>query len=184
MTRTTSISRGQGMRRSAGTLLALVLLFAACASPPPPESEALPRHPFPGWVDALEVGQTERAAVRERFGDPAEIAVGGPGAITWRYAYSEIHWAPSDPDRPEIAADGTPLPRTPGTWDRVKSGASAAGRFFDEVFVYPAPRTPQPAARSMPATVHHLELAFDGEGRLLRYRYTPQSEQVVVRLER
>ena len=40
MTRTTSISRGQGMRRSAGTLLALVLLFAACASPPPPRESA------------------------------------------------------------------------------------------------------------------------------------------------
>ena len=164
----------------------LLLAFAGCmaATPPPDQDVALPRHPFPHWVGELEAGETEIDRVRARFGDPAEIEVLGPGTIRWRYAYSEVHWSSDDPDRPEIAEDGTLRPRVPGRWDRVKAGARATGRFIDRTFVYPAPRVRQPAARSLPATVHHLELAFDTDGKLLRYRYAPQSEQVIVRVHR
>ncbi len=108
--RETSLPRRRGSRAARALALrcalGLVLALAGCAGTPPPEEAeaARPRHPFPRWVAALETGRTERASVLEVFGEPEEIEAQGQGAQTWRYAYPEILWAPSDPDRPVATA--------------------------------------------------------------------------------
>ncbi len=160
-------------------LVSLVLSFGCATAQTNPE-EPLPRHPFPRWVSHLEPERTDIDEVLLVFGDPVEIEVPRRGETRWRYALREIHWAPNDPDRPAIAADGTRTPRTPTTWDRVGDGFASAGSFVKALLVYPAPRASRPKARSMPATIHALELSFADDGTLRRYRYAPRNEHVLV----
>ena len=50
----------------------MVLALAGCATRPG-GVEPLPWHPFPRWVGELEVGKSDAASVRERFGEPDAI---------------------------------------------------------------------------------------------------------------
>ena len=181
---TDSIGRRRRTWASVAAGTWLVLFAAGCASVEPPMEGPLPRHPFPRWVSHLESGSTDVEEVRLVFGEPAEIEEHRRGVILWRYAFEEVHWSANDPDRPEIAADGTRTPRTRTRWTRARDDVMAFGRFLDRLLYYPASRPTRPSARTMPATVHALELSFRDDGTLERYRYAPRSELVVVRPDR
>src|SRR5690606_16945105 len=88
-TRRTSMRRA----RAAAPLAAIsaLVLTAACA-PRPGEPEPLPRHPFPRWVDTLEVGESDVEQVRARFGAPDAIEQSALGGTIYRYRLAEIHW--------------------------------------------------------------------------------------------
>lgn len=118
------------------------------------------------------------AEVTGLFGDPASVEQRVRGGLIWRYAYAEVHWAVDDPDRPAVAADGTPA-EAEETWvDVAAEGLASTGRFLDGLLFYP-PRQPRgPRMRTMNATIHDLELRFTTEGVLEHYRYVPRNGQV------
>ena len=171
------------MRSIRIVLLTCLAFGVGCATSPTTTTEPLPRHPFPRWVSHLETERTDIEEVRPVFGEPIEIEE-RRGETRWRYALREIHWAPDDPDRPEVAADGTRRPRTPTTWEQVEDGFEAAGSAIGKLIFYPATRPSRPRTRSMPATIHELELRFREDGTLRRYRYAPREERVQFRPER
>ncbi|MBB83065.1 MAG: hypothetical protein CL931_04560 [Deltaproteobacteria bacterium] len=163
-----------------------VLLFmgaVGCATGGTNAAETVPAHPFPRWVSYLETGVTPIAEVAAVFGDPAEIEEAVRGGLRWRYAYAEIHWAPDDPDRPAVTADGRPVEAEPTWVDQAAKGLAKTGRFLEGLVVYP-PRQPKgPRMRTMDATVHDLELRFDVEGVLAHYRYAPRQDRVRIRVD-
>ena len=164
-------------------LLAAVALSVGCATTGSDEAGEVPAHPFPRWVSHLETGVTEIGAVAAIFGDPREIEQSVRGGLRWRYAYAEVHWAPDDPNRPAVAADGLPI-EAEETWvDRTAEGFAATGRFLDGLLFYP-PRQPRgPRTRTMDATIHELELRFTVEGVLEDYRYTPRRDRIRVPID-
>ncbi|GEM_PF-5329559 len=173
------------IRRGAlvGACLAFVLL--GCATKPPVQAEAVPAHPFPRWVSHLETGVTEISEIQAVFGAPIEIEQHRGGGLAWRYAYSEVHWAANDPDRPQVAADGRPVEAPPLTiQERVLDGLKATGEFLDQLLYYPPRQPAGPKMRTMPVTRHRLELVFDGEGVLERFLYSPQPDRARVAIGR
>lgn len=173
--------RGRGPRGGGGVLLLALLALAGACAKSPDASQPLPRHPFPRWVSELATDQTSLQEVHLLFGEPKEIEQTRSGKMIWRYAYSEIHFAPSDPDRPRVAADGTRHPRRESVFTRASGALLDFGRFFDRLVSYPPTQPRRPAARRLPATVHDLELVFSPEGRVERYRYAPRAAFVQVR---
>ena len=171
-------ARRLGARLAFATGVALAL---GCAASEPRDEAPLPRHPFPTWVSHLETERTDIEEVRLVFGEPAEIEERRRGETRWRYAFREIHWAANDPDRPEVAADGTRVPRERSDWDRFRDGAADFGDFLDRLLFYPASRPERPERRTLPATIHELELVFEQDGTLRRYRYAPRQALVSVR---
>lgn len=160
------------------TFGSLVVSGSGCATSKGGEPEAVPAHPFPRWVARLESGVTGVDDVTALFGDPASIEQRVRGGLTWRYAYAEVHWAVDDPDRPAVAADGTPA-EAEETWvDVAAEGLVSTGRFLDGLLFYP-PRQPRgPRMRTMNATIHDLELRFTTEDVLEHYRYVPRNGRV------
>ena len=152
---------------------ALAVFAAGCASEPK-ELEPLPRHPFARWVSELDVGTSDIESVTGRFGQPDEIEQSVRGGLVYRYRFAEVRWPDDDPDRPVVGADGT-LERRPETnLQKVGNPITAFGRWLDWLMFYP-PKQPRPARqRWLPATVHDLELQFDLEGKLARFRYAPE----------
>ncbi len=166
-----------GRSRVARTLVALgaLMMFAAgCASDPKP-LEPLPRHPFPQWVSELEVGKSDLESVTHRFGEPDGIEQSVRGGLIYRYHFAEVRWPDDDPDRPVVGANGV-LERRPDTkLQKMGNPITAFGRWLDWLMFYP-PKQPRPARqRWLPATVHDLELQFDLEGKLARFRYAPEA---------
>lgn len=163
-------------------LLALfVLLVSTGCATRPGDVEPLPRHPFPSWVSALEVGRSDAASVRERFGEPDSIEQSVRGGLVYRYRFAETHWPDDDPDRPVVGADGK-LWRRPNTKaEDVGAEVAAVGDWLDWLMFYP-PKQPRPATRRwLPATIHDLELGFDLEGKLARFRYRPEEGRAPIR---
>lgn len=166
------IRRPSGARRliSIGTLL----FFAVACAPRPGELEPLPRHPFPRWVSALEVGASDVESVTGRFGAPDEVEQSVHGGLIFRYRFAEVRWPDDDPDRPVVGAKGTLRPRPNTALEDVGDSISEFGGWLDWLMFYP-PKQPRPARkRWLPATVHDLELQFDLAGKLARFRYAPQ----------
>ncbi len=163
-------------------LVATISIAAAlgCATSREAASD-VPRHPFPRWVSHLESGRTPIEEVLGVFGQPAEIEEPRAGTVIWRYAYAEIHWSPGDPRRPEVAADGTPIPEEPPFSARALDAAKKTGRFLDALLFYPPTQPERVRRERLPATVHRLEVAFDAEGTLTRFHYAPRDEYVGVR---
>lgn len=162
------------------TLFALVVALAGCA-PLPAHQEPLPKHPFPRWVAKLEVGKSDTKSVRRRFGDPDAIEMQPTGAIVFRYRYPEYVWPDADPDRPVVGADGrvvsAPRPKSQDVRDSV-----AYTRSWIERLLFFPPEQPRPVRRrSLPATLHDLELEFDAKGRLVHYRYETTEGHALVR---
>lgn len=151
----------------------LTIWVAGCASEPKP-LEPLPTHPFPQWVSELEVGKSDIASVTRRFGEPDDSEQSVRGGMIYRYRYAEVRWPDDDPDRPVVGASGK-LERRPETrLQKVGNPITAFGRWLDWLMFYP-PKQPRPERqRWLPATVHDLELQFDLEGKLSRYRYAPE----------
>ena len=173
---TNRIGRAMGLL----ALVSMMLGTTACATSTGESDEALPRHPFPRWVSRLESGRSEIDEVAAIFGDPVEIQESTRGGATWRYLTREIHWAPNDPERPEVAADGTRTPRVP-TWQKqVRVSLRATTDFLGGLLLYPAPRPRGAEQRSLPATIHELELVFGPDGTLRRYHYAPRAALVKV----
>jgi hypothetical protein len=155
-------------------LLVLLLLLTAGCAPLPGSLEPLPRHPFARWVEKLEPGTTDRAGVEQRFGEPDSVEQSVRGGLVYRYRFAEVAWPDDDPDRPVVGANGKVGPRPNTKLEDVGDSISAVGDWLDWLMFYP-PKQPRPVARRwLPATIHDLELAFDPEGRLVRYRYTPE----------
>jgi len=152
---------------------AIALAGAGCA-PPPAELEPLPRHPFPSWVDGLEVGKSDLGSVRERFGEPDDREATVTGGLVWRYRFAEVHFPDDDPDRPVVGADGRLRPRPNTKLEDVGHSIAEFGRWLDWLMFYPPKQPRPPRRRWLPATLHSLELDFDGEGRLVRYHYVPE----------
>ncbi|MEZ4332949.1 MAG: hypothetical protein R3F35_14400 [Myxococcota bacterium] len=145
-------------------------LLVGC-TPVPGELEPLPRHPFPRWVEQLEVGSSDAEIVRARFGEPHAVEQSVTGGAIHRYRFAEIHWPDDDPDRPVVGARGHLEPRPRTKREDIGASIAAFGRWLDWLMFYP-PRQPRPAApRYLPATIHHLEVRFDLEGRLVAYAY-------------
>lgn len=167
--------------RAAAPLAAIsaLVLTAACA-PRPGEPEPLPRHPFPRWVDTLEVGESDVEQVRARFGAPDAIEQSALGGTIYRYRLAEIHWPDDDPDRPVVGADGR-LERRPDTLlGDLAAPIVAFGRWLDWLMFYP-PKQPRPTSRrTLPATIHALELRFDLAGRLAAWHYAPEQGRAPV----
>ena len=161
-------------------LLAVVGLGLGCATTGNDEAGEIPAHPFPRWVSHLETGETGMDEVASVFGNPGEIQQSVRGGLRWRYAYAEVHWAPDDPSRPAVAADGRPI-EAEETWvDRTVEGIAATGRFLDGLLFYPARQPRGPRTRTMDATIHELELSFTVDGVLDHYRYTPRRDRIRV----
>lgn len=163
-----------------GSGLCLLLFVFGCASSPVDTTEA-PRHPFPRWVSHLESGQTQVDQVEETFGTPVEIEEHANGTMIWRYRYEEIHWSPNDPRRPEVAADGTPLPFEPNWQSRTLDALRDTGDALDRLLFYPPIQPKRHRKRSLPATIHDLELVFAADGELRSYRYAPRAGIVLLR---
>ncbi len=161
-------------RTSIGILVGFVLVWSVGCARPGLEGTALPAHPFPRWVSELEPGKTRIEALRDRFGPPDEIETRARGERVWRYAFTEIEWPLGDPDRPVVAADGTRVPRAPTPFERIGDGFRAVGLWIDGAIFFP-PRQPRPPVhRSLPATIHRLEVVFDVDGTLRRVHYRPE----------
>ena len=161
------------VRGRSALLWLLVLLIAGCA-PLPGSLEPLPRHPFARWVEKLAPGKTDRAGVEQQFGEPDSVEQSVRGGLVYRYRFAEVAWPDDDPDRPVVGAKGKVGPRPNTKLEDVGDSISAVGDWLDWLMFYP-PKQPRPVARRwLPATIHDLELAFDPEGRLVRYRYTPE----------
>ncbi|MFO0691708.1 MAG: hypothetical protein U0900_23635 [Myxococcota bacterium] len=176
MTRRSAIALGLRVALGLGVVLAL----AGCATRPG-DVEPLPQHPFPRWVGELEVGKSDAGSVRERFGEPDAIEQSVRGGLVYRYRFAETHWPDDDPDRPVVGADGK-LWRRPNTKaEDVGAEISAFGEWLDWLLFYPPKQSRPPRRRSLPATIHDLELAFDLEGKLVRYRYAPREGLAPIR---
>lgn len=160
-------------RMSIGVLPGFLLAGVLACAQPGVEDPALPAHPFPRWVSELESGQTVEA-VRDRFGPPDEIEMNARGERVWRYAFTEIEWPADDPDRPVVSEDGGAGPPAPSAFARIGDGFRAVGLWIDGAFFFP-PRQPRPPARrSLPATIHRLEVVFGADGTLRRVHYRPE----------
>jgi hypothetical protein len=171
-----------GRRR---VVLALLLVGVALGCAKEPEVlEPLPRHPFPRWVEKLEVGQSDVESVTKRFGPPDELEQSVYGGVYYRYRYAEPMWPDDDPDRPIVGANGR-LERRPKTRaDDVDDRIHGVGDWLDWLLFYP-PRQPRPAAkRWIPATIHDLELQFDPDGKLARFRYAPEDGRTAITASR
>jgi hypothetical protein len=149
------------MTRSGATVVFAIFFLSSAFSlgcaPRPGDLEPLPRHPFPKWVQKLETGKSDQTSVRERFGEPDVVEQTVMGGRVWRYRFAEVQWPDTDPDRPDVG-----------------DSIASFGEWLDWLMFYP-PKQPRPAtARWLPATIHDLELDFDLEGRLVRYRYAPE----------
>jgi hypothetical protein len=159
------------------------VLALGCAKDPE-VLKPLPRHPFPRWVSKLEVGQSDVESVTKRFGPPDQIEQSVYGGVVYRYRYAEARWSDDDPDRPIVGASGR-LERRPDTRaDEVNDRIHGVGDWLDWLLFYP-PRQPRPAPkRWIPATIHDLELEFDPEGRLARFRYAPEEGRTAITASR
>lgn len=170
-------------RRWTALAFAIVLLSSALSlgcAPRPGELEPLPRHPFPKWVRKLETGRSDQASVRDRFGEPDVVEQSVMGGMVWRYRFAEVEWPDVDPDRPVVGANGKVVPRPNTKLEDVGDSIAGFGEWLDWLMFYP-PKQPRPVApRWLPATIHDLELDFDLEGRLVRYRYAPESGRAPV----
>ena len=172
------MTRRRTLRRVSILWLATVLSVAGCATGGPDPDEVVPAHPFPRWVNHLETGVTGIGEVEAVFGNPSEIEQAARGGLYWRYSYAEIHWAPDDPDRPAVAADGQPMEVEPSWVDQTIEGFSKTGRFVEDLLYYP-PRQPRgPRSKAVDATIHALELRFTTDGVLDHFRYTPRKERI------
>jgi len=161
-------------------LAAVVVLVALGCAPRPGELEPLPRHPFPTLVSELAPGESDLASVRARFGEPDASEQSVRGGIVYRYRFAEIHWPDADPDRPVVGADGR-LERRPNTkLEDVGDTIAEFGAWLDWLMFYPPKQAWPRTRRSLPATIHDLEIAFDLDGRLVWYRYTPQAGRAPV----
>jgi hypothetical protein len=165
--------RHRALRRTRLAALVVLALAVGCA-PRPGDLEPLPRHPFPRWVEKLEIGKSDRDSVRGRFGDPDSVEQSVRGGLVYRYRFAEIMWPDADPDRPVVAANGEVVPRSNTKLQDLGDSVAEVGSWLDWLMFYP-PKQPRPIGpRWLPATIHELEVSFDLEGRLVRYRYTPQ----------
>lgn len=169
MMRIDSVCRG-------AAVLLLLWLAIGCAAPGSPASGPLPSHPFPRWVTELERGVTALEEVQLRFGDPVAVEGSDAVGLVWRFATEEVHWPADDPDRPALAANGLPVVREKAWNDRAAEELRAFGLAFESLFVYPARRRPVKTYRTLPSTVHELELVFSDEGLLERFRYAPRAD--------
>lgn len=161
-------------------LLAVVVLSLGCAKTGSDEAGEVPAHPFPRWVSQLETGVTGIDEVTSLFGDPRKIEQSVRGGLRWQYTYAEVLWAPDDPSRPAVGADGRPI-EAEETWvDRTAEGFAATGRFLDGLLFYPGRQPRGPRTRMMDATIHELELRFSVAGVLEDYRYTPRRDRIRV----
>jgi hypothetical protein len=164
-------------RNGATVVFAIFFLssaFSLGCAPRPGDLEPLPRHPFPKWVQKLETGKSDQTSVRERFGEPDVVEQTVMGGRVWRYRFAEVQWPDTDPDRPVVGANGRVVPRPNTKLEDVGDSIASFGEWLDWLMFYP-PKQPRPAtARWLPATIHDLELDFDLEGRLVRYRYAPE----------
>ena len=177
MTKRRTLSRALPLLIGLGALVAGGL---GCAAKGPGEPETIPAHPFPRWVSHLEAGVTGIDEVAAVFGSPAQVEERTRGGLHWRYAYAEVHWAPDDPDRPAVAADGRPI-REEETWvDVAVENLERTGRFLDGLLFYPARQPRGVRTRMMSATIHDLELRFTTKGVLEHYRYSPRRGRVRV----
>lgn len=159
-------------RRLALGFVVLALLLG-CA-PQPDELQPLPRHPFPRWVSKLEPGKSDEASVRQRFGEPDGVEQSVRGGLVYRYRYAEVRWPDADPDRPVVGANGKVRRRQDTALEDVGEAIAGFGDWLDWLMFYP-PKQPRPVApRWLPALIHDLELDFDLEGKLVRYRYVPE----------
>jgi hypothetical protein len=176
--RTARSALGRAVELAVG--LAVAVVMVGCATRPG-EVEALPRHPFARWVDELEVGKSDAGSVRERFGEPDAVEQSVRGGLIYRYQLAETHWPDDDPDRPVVGAGGK-LWRRPNTkLEDVGDDVEAVGDWLDWLMFYP-PKQPRPASRrALPATIHDLDLSFDLEGKLVRYRYAPWEGRAPIR---
>lgn len=173
VTRTLVSNRRPRVVRRLIVLGALTMFAAGCASDPKP-LEPLPRHPFPQWVSELEVGKSDIESVTHRFGEPDGIEQSVRGGLIYRYRFAEVRWPDDDPDRPVVGANGT-LERRPDTkLETMGNPITAFGRWLDWLMFYPPKQPRPPRQRWLPATVHDLELQFDLEGKLARFRYAPE----------
>lgn len=175
-----SVSPGLSLALWLALVFAAWIAVAGCATRPG-DVEPLPQHPFPRWVSELEVGKSDVASVRERFGEPDAVEQSVRGGTIYRYQFAETRWPDDDPDRPVVGADGK-LWRRPNTKaEDVGAEIAAVGDWLDWLMFYP-PKQPRPATRRwLPATIHDLELGFDLEGKLVRYRYTPKDGRAPIR---
>ena len=159
--------------RGLALLLVVVSLLLGCA-PRPGELEPLPRHPFARWVSKLEAGKSDIESVRQRFGEPDSVEQSVRGGLIYRYRFAEVSWPDADPDRPVVGATGKVRPRSKTLLEDVGDSIADFGGWLDWLMFYP-PKQPRPVGpRWLPATIHDLELAFDLEGKLVRYRYIPE----------
>ena len=166
-------------RRWWAVIVAGSILSLGCA-PGPGELEPLPRHPFPRWVSKLDLGESDIGSVQERFGEPDEVEQSVRGGLVFRYRFAEVRWPADDPDRPVVGANGKPGPRTKSDFEDIGDTIAGFGEWLDWLMFYP-PKQPRPVApRWLPATIHDLELDFDLEGKLVRYRYVPQEGRAPV----
>lgn len=153
--------------------VAVMILGLGCA-PRPGELEPLPRHPFPRWVSKLEAGKSDVESVRQRFGEPDAVEQSVRGGLVYRYRFAEVRWPDADPDRPVVGARGKLGPRPNTKLEDVGGTIVEVGDWLDWLMFYP-PKQPRPVApRWLPATIHDLELNFDLEDKLVRYRYAPE----------
>ncbi|MEM9175406.1 MAG: hypothetical protein AAGC67_09230 [Myxococcota bacterium] len=160
--------------------IGLALATIGCATTGAGETDAVPAHPFPRWVAHLEPGVTDIAEIESIFGAPAETRESVRGGLRWRYAYAEVHWDADDPDRPPVAADGTPIEREPTWVDHTREAFDRTGRFLDRLLFYPGRQPRGPRTRAMDATIHDLELRFTTEGVLADYLYAPRRQRLRV----
>ncbi len=151
----------------------LSLSVLACAKSP--EEEPLPVHPFPRWVEELESGRTRAEDIRMRFGEPTKIEQDPRGEKTWRYVFHEIAWPAKDPMRPVVAADGTIQERERSAFGRFVDWLGGVTYWVDRAMYFPPLQDRAARTRRLPATVHQLEVVFDPDGTLRRYRYRSQS---------
>jgi hypothetical protein len=157
-------------------ILVGALMALGCAQQAQVAEEAevfLPRHPFPQWVGQLKAGESNTESVIARFGPPDQIESRARGGQIWRYRLEEIQWPEDDPNRPMVSAEGDFKRRaSKGIESARKWGKGAAG-WMDRTFFFP-PRQPRPAAiRTLPATLHRLELVFEADDLLSDFRYAP-----------